>query len=71
MLIHNNYSENFIAYFCTNNCEIGSTFRNSEKITESSKIGMNELFLMYGLLIIFGSILLEHLNITKPILLKK
>ena len=33
MLIHYNFSDNFIPYSCTNGCEIWSTFRNSEEIT--------------------------------------
>ena len=41
MLIHYNFSDNFIPYTCTNGCEIWSTFRNSEVITVSCEMGMN------------------------------
>ena len=41
MLIHYNFSDNFIPYSCTNGCEIWSTFRNSEQITVSCEMGMN------------------------------
>ena len=41
MLIHNNFSDNFIPYSCTNGCEIWSTFQNSEEITVSCEMGMN------------------------------
>ena len=37
MLIHYNFSDNFIPY----SCEIWSTFRNSEEITVSCEMGMN------------------------------
>ena len=42
MLIHYNFSDNFIPYSCTNGCEIWSTFRNSvPEITVSCEMGMN------------------------------
>ena len=41
MLIHYNFSDNFILYSCTNGCEIWSTFRNSEEITVSCEMGIN------------------------------
>ena len=41
MLIHYNFSDNFIPYSCTNGCEIWSTFWNSEEITVSCEMGIN------------------------------
>ena len=43
MLIHYNFSDNFIPYSCTNGCEIWSTFRNSEEITVSCEMGSTQL----------------------------
>ena len=41
MLIHYNFSDDFIPYSCTNCCETMSTLRNSEEITVSFEMGMN------------------------------
>ena len=47
MLIHNNFSDNFIPHFCTNSCEIRSTFRNSEKITVSLNFIIFNVYVTY------------------------
>ena len=61
MLIHNNFSDNFIPYSCTNSCEIRSTFRNSEKITVSLNFIIFNVYVTYYI----AKYSIKHLNMTK------
>ena len=71
MLFHYNFSDNFIPFSCTNMVvKFGVPFGILRRLLFLVKWEGILLFLIYRLLITLGSILLEHLNITKPTLLK-